>query len=353
MALARLDIPGLMLYGGSIAPGHLHLGPYNKPLPDGPTARLPPPPPPTTNNQQPTTSSTSPSSRSSKPSAPTPPAKSPTPSSKRPKPPPVPAPEPAAASSPPTPWPWPASSSASRPIQLTGVPATSSEAKHDASRARPANSSWTSPAPASSPRRSSPANPSETPLPPSAPPVVRRMPSSTSSPSPSELNIPLSTVDDFDTISERTPFICDLQPGGKYVARDYQDAGGSPPPRRSALSSKATPPRQQPPPSPARPSAKKPPPPTKPKASPIILPWSNPAQTHRRPGHPQRQPRPRRLRDQSSRPRAHSTIPAPPASSTPKTICFAAIKARAASTPTTSSSSAMKAPAAAPACAKC
>jgi dihydroxy-acid dehydratase len=41
-----------------------------------------------------------------------------------------------------------------------------------------------------------------------------------------ELNIPL-TVDDFDAISEKTPFICDLQPGGKYVARDYQDAGGS------------------------------------------------------------------------------------------------------------------------------
>ena len=41
-----------------------------------------------------------------------------------------------------------------------------------------------------------------------------------------ELNIPL-TMDDFDAISERTPFICDLQPGGKQVARDYQDAGGS------------------------------------------------------------------------------------------------------------------------------
>ncbi len=41
-----------------------------------------------------------------------------------------------------------------------------------------------------------------------------------------ELNIPL-TVDDFDTISEKTPFICDLQPGGKFVAKDYQDAGGS------------------------------------------------------------------------------------------------------------------------------
>jgi dihydroxy-acid dehydratase len=41
-----------------------------------------------------------------------------------------------------------------------------------------------------------------------------------------ELDIPL-TVDDFDQISDRTPFICDLSPGGKYVASDYQHAGGS------------------------------------------------------------------------------------------------------------------------------
>jgi dihydroxy-acid dehydratase len=41
-----------------------------------------------------------------------------------------------------------------------------------------------------------------------------------------ELDIPL-TVDDFDRISEKVPFICDLQPGGKLVAKDYQDAGGS------------------------------------------------------------------------------------------------------------------------------
>ena len=41
-----------------------------------------------------------------------------------------------------------------------------------------------------------------------------------------ELNIPLD-MHDFDEISERTPFICDLSPGGKYVAKDYQDAGGS------------------------------------------------------------------------------------------------------------------------------
>ena len=41
-----------------------------------------------------------------------------------------------------------------------------------------------------------------------------------------ELSIPLDMYD-FDAISERTPFICDLSPGGKYVAKDYQDAGGS------------------------------------------------------------------------------------------------------------------------------
>ncbi len=41
-----------------------------------------------------------------------------------------------------------------------------------------------------------------------------------------ELGIPL-TVDDFDIISKRTPFICDLTPAGKYVASDYQAAGGS------------------------------------------------------------------------------------------------------------------------------
>jgi len=34
-------------------------------------------------------------------------------------------------------------------------------------------------------------------------------------------------MDIFDQVSERTPFICDLSPGGKYVASDYQAAGGS------------------------------------------------------------------------------------------------------------------------------
>ena len=41
-----------------------------------------------------------------------------------------------------------------------------------------------------------------------------------------EMGIPLN-IDDFDKISDRTPFICDLSPAGKYVASDYQAAGGS------------------------------------------------------------------------------------------------------------------------------
>ena len=41
-----------------------------------------------------------------------------------------------------------------------------------------------------------------------------------------ELGIPLN-IDDFDAISTRTPYICDLTPAGKYVASDYQAAGGS------------------------------------------------------------------------------------------------------------------------------
>jgi dihydroxy-acid dehydratase len=41
-----------------------------------------------------------------------------------------------------------------------------------------------------------------------------------------EVGVPL-TVDDFDRISNRTPLLCDLKPGGKYVAADYQAAGGS------------------------------------------------------------------------------------------------------------------------------
>jgi len=42
-----------------------------------------------------------------------------------------------------------------------------------------------------------------------------------------EANVPL-TIDDFDVISSRTPIIADLKPGGQYVAVDVHRAGGIP-----------------------------------------------------------------------------------------------------------------------------
>ena len=35
------------------------------------------------------------------------------------------------------------------------------------------------------------------------------------------------SIDDFDRISEKNPLLCDLKPGGRYFATDYQTAGGS------------------------------------------------------------------------------------------------------------------------------
>jgi dihydroxy-acid dehydratase len=42
-----------------------------------------------------------------------------------------------------------------------------------------------------------------------------------------EMGVELS-IDDFDRISERTPLLCDLKPGGRYVAPDLYEAGGVP-----------------------------------------------------------------------------------------------------------------------------
>jgi dihydroxy-acid dehydratase len=42
-----------------------------------------------------------------------------------------------------------------------------------------------------------------------------------------ETGVPL-TIDEFDAISERTPLLCDLQPGGRYAATDLYEAGGVP-----------------------------------------------------------------------------------------------------------------------------
>jgi dihydroxy-acid dehydratase len=42
-----------------------------------------------------------------------------------------------------------------------------------------------------------------------------------------EIGVPLQ-IEEFDAISERTPLLCDLQPGGRYVATDLYEAGGVP-----------------------------------------------------------------------------------------------------------------------------
>jgi dihydroxy-acid dehydratase len=42
-----------------------------------------------------------------------------------------------------------------------------------------------------------------------------------------EMGVPLN-IDDFDRISKRTPILCDLKPGGRYVAVDLYAAGGVP-----------------------------------------------------------------------------------------------------------------------------
>jgi dihydroxy-acid dehydratase len=42
-----------------------------------------------------------------------------------------------------------------------------------------------------------------------------------------EMGVPL-TIDEFEEVSERTPLLCDLQPGGRYAATDLYEAGGVP-----------------------------------------------------------------------------------------------------------------------------
>jgi dihydroxy-acid dehydratase len=42
-----------------------------------------------------------------------------------------------------------------------------------------------------------------------------------------EMGVPLN-IDEFDAVSQRTPLLCDLQPGGQYVATDLYAAGGVP-----------------------------------------------------------------------------------------------------------------------------
>ena len=157
------------------------------------------------------------------------------------------------------------------------------------------------------------------------------------------------TIDDFDEISERTPLIGDLRPGGRYVALDM-DAPAVPrcwPGDYSRAASSTATPR----PSPDRPSPKPPP-----------MPRRRPARTSSCPS----TRRSRRPADSSSsKVRSHRTAvwsrspamsdnsrPAPPEFSSAKKTPWTP-SPTIGSTPATSSSSATRAPRAARACARC
>jgi dihydroxy-acid dehydratase len=211
MAMARLDIPGLMLYGGSIAPGHLHIGADGKPLPGNATE--------STGKQIDITiqqvfeaiGSHAAGNLSDEQL------------------------EAVEASACPGPGACGGQFTANTmamageflgisPMLLTGVPAMDA-AKHEASRQAGrmimdlARAGLT-------PRKIMTREALE-----NAVAAVCASGGSTNAvlhliAIARELDLPLD-IADFDRISERTPFICDLSPGGKYVASDYQRAGGS------------------------------------------------------------------------------------------------------------------------------
>ncbi len=207
MALARLDIPGLMLYGGSIAPGHLHVGADGKTPEPGSSKEID-----ITIQQVFEAIGAHAAGKINDAQL-----------------------EEVEASACPGPGACGGQFTANTmamageflgisPIQLTGVPAMDA-AKHEASRAAGrlvmdlARSGLT---PRQIMTRQSLEN---------AIAAVCASGGSTNAvlhllAIASELDIPL-TMDDFDQISARTPLICDLQPGGHFVAKDYQQAGGS------------------------------------------------------------------------------------------------------------------------------
>ena len=108
-------------------------------------------------------------------------------------------------------------------------------------------------------------------------------------------------IDDFDRVSQRTPLLCDLKPAGRYVAVDLYKAGGVPVMLQRlqeagllnedtitvtgetigelAAAADET------------------------EGQRVVRALDEPAEGHRRPGHPARQPRARGLRHQARRPR--------------------------------------------------
>ena len=204
MALARLDIPGLMLYGGSIAPGTLK-------KPTAPAVL-----------QQ----ATSPSSTSSKAWARTLPARSTMPKL-----------EALEAAACPGPGACGGQFTANTMAMAGEFLGISPHRNHRRPRhvarksttpaAKPAASSWTSSARTRKPSQILTKHSIENAI----TAVCASGGSDQRRPSPHRhrprTRHPGLSMEDFDAISERTPFICDLSPGGKYVAKDYQAAGGS------------------------------------------------------------------------------------------------------------------------------
>ena len=117
-----------------------------------------------------------------------------------------------------------------------------------------------------------------------------------------EAGVPL-TIDDFDAVSDRTPLLADLQPGGRYVAVDLDKAGGMPlvaeAPGRGRLRRRRRGRRR-----PAARFAEEAALAVETPGQDVVRPLDGPAQADRRARHPQGQPRARGLRGQGRRPRA-------------------------------------------------
>ena len=158
------------------------------------------------------------------------------------------------------------------------------------------------------------------------------------------------SIDDFDRIASRTPLLCDLKPGGRFVATDMHAAGGTAVVAARLLGGRPA----------ARGRADRPRPDdrrARPRGPGDARPGGRqaarqPAQAHRRHRHPARQPRARGLRREAVGPRAR-----PPRRPGARVRGRGSARWRPSrtgrSSPATSSSSATRARPAAPACARC
>ena len=117
-----------------------------------------------------------------------------------------------------------------------------------------------------------------------------------------------STIDDFDRIAWNTPLLADLKPGGRFVATDLYRAGGMPLVIKrlkeagllhedaltvtgQTIGEEADAAEET-------------------EGQEVVRPLDGPDQAERRPRHPARQPRARRLRGEAHRPRPHASTAA-------------------------------------------